>query len=157
MIVRAFEEGGQKPIAEGTISAIEPAVDAVVRSIKVRASFAADQRWRPGMFLRVEVVLPERGNVVAVPLTSVVRASYGDSVFVVDTQPGADGKPRRIARQQFVKLGAGRGDFVAVLDGVKPGEEVVSSGAFKLRNGLPLTIDDKVAAVPQLAPRPENR
>lgn len=158
MVVRAFEEAGGEAIGQGVISAIDPGVDAVTRSSKVRASFPnQDERWRPGMFVRVEVVLPEQGKVVAVPLTSVVRASYGDSLFVVDEKPGPDGKPRKVARQQFVKLGASRGDFVAVLDGLKSGEEVVSSGAFKLRNGLPLKIDDKVKLAPALSPRPENR
>jgi membrane fusion protein (multidrug efflux system) len=102
--------------------------------------------------------LPERQEVVAVPMTALIHASYGDSVFVVEQKPGPDGKPRPTAQQKFVKLGEMRGDFVAVLDGVKAGEEVVTAGGFKLRNGLPLKIDNEsVKQDPKLAPEPENR
>jgi membrane fusion protein (multidrug efflux system) len=86
-----------------------------------------------------------------------VHASYGDSVFVVSEKPGPDGKPRKVAEQKFVKVGDQRGDFVAVTDGLKAGEEVVTAGAFKLRNGLPLTIDNKsVKLEPSLDPKPVN-
>ena len=68
-----------------------------------------------------------------------------------------DGKPVKIARQQFVRTGRARGDFVALLDGLKPGQEVVTAGAFKLRNGAPVVVDNSVQPQPQLAPRPENR
>jgi membrane fusion protein (multidrug efflux system) len=157
MVVRAYEEASSKPLGEGVISAIEPSIDAATRNIKVRASVPSlEAGTRPGMFVRVDVVLPQKGQVTVVPLTSVVRASYGDSLFSIDSQPGPDGKPRKVAQQHFVKLGEARGDFVAVLDGVKPGQEVVSAGAFKLRNGVPVKIDNKVNPEAKLAPRPVN-
>ena len=157
MTVRATPEGVKAAPIEGQISAVDPTIDPQTRAVKVRARFESEDQFRPGMFLRVAVVLPEKDKVVAIPLTSVVHASYGDSVFVVSEKPGPDGKPRKVAEQKFVKLGDQRGDFVAVTDGLKAGEEVVTAGAFKLRNGLPLTIDNKsVKLEPSLDPKPVN-
>ena len=109
------------------------------------------------MFLRIEVVLPEKTDVVAVPQTAIVHASYGDSVFVGEEKAGPDGKPRKVAQQQFVKLGATRGDFIAVVDGLKESQEVVTAGAFKLRNGIPLKVNNEGGPKPSLDPHPENR
>jgi membrane fusion protein (multidrug efflux system) len=157
MAVRATPEGVKAEPIEGQISAVDPTIDPQTRAVKIRARFEAEDQFRPGMFLRVAVVLPEKDKVVAIPLTSVMHASYGDSVFVVGEKPGPDGKPRKVAEQKFVKLGDQRGDFVAVNDGLKAGEEVVTAGAFKLRNGLPLTIDNKsVKLEPSLDPKPVN-
>jgi membrane fusion protein (multidrug efflux system) len=94
----------------------------------------------------------------------VLHASYGDSVFVVeDKPPGSpgtattpDGKPVKSARQQFVRTGAARGDFVAITKGVTAGQVVVSAGAFKLRNNSPVVVDNTVQATPQLALHPQN-
>src|SRR5262249_51990399 len=134
---------------DGTISAIDPTVDPATRTIKLRASVpAAAAQLRPGMFVTVEVVLPAKGRRTIVPATAVVHASYGDSVFVVEDQPGPDGQARKAARQQFVRTGESRGDFVAVLDGVKPGQEVVVAGAFKLRNGAPVVVNNEVKLDP---------
>lgn len=158
MPVHARLESTNGAPAEGTISAIEPALDAVTRAVKVRASFATqDDRLRPGMFVNVSVLLPNSPRVVAVPQTAVVHASFGDSVFIVESKPGPGGKPLLSARQQFVRLGTTQGDFVAVLDGVTAGQEVVTAGAFKLRNGAPVAVNDAVKLDPQLAPRPVNR
>jgi len=158
MPVRALLAGSSAPLAEGEISAIDPSVDPLTRAIKVRASLpGVDDQLRPGMFLRVEVVLPEKSEVVAVPQTAIVHASYGDSVFVGEEKPGPDGKSRKVAQQQFVKVGTTRGDFVSVLDGLKPEQEVVTAGAFKLRNGIPLKVNNQGAPVPSLNPQPENR
>jgi membrane fusion protein (multidrug efflux system) len=155
MPVRVFQGTDPATMLEGTISAIEPALDAATRAVGVRASLPDGERFRPGMFLNVRVVQPEKDEVIVIPLTAVVHASYGDSVFIV--APAPQGKPGKIARQQFVRLGEERGDFVAVLDGVKVGEEVVSAGAFKLRNRAPIVVDNKVELRPELAPHPENR
>ena len=158
MTVRALLAGSAKPLAEGEISAIDPNVDPMTRTIKVRASLpGVDDQLRPGMFLSVQVVLPEKNEVVAVPQTAIVHASYGDSVFVGEDKPGPDGKQRKVAQQQFVKLGTTRGDFVAVVDGLKADQEVVTAGAFKLRNGIPLKVNNQGAPVPSLDPHPENR
>lgn len=158
MPVRALLQGSATPLAQGEISAIDPSVDPLTRSIKVRASLpGVDDQLRPGMFLRVEVVLPEKSEVVTVPQTAIVHASYGDSVFVGEDKPAPDGKLRKVAQQHFVKLGAARGDFVAVVDGIAAGQEVVTAGAFKLRNGIPLKVNNAGAVQPSLAPQLENR
>jgi len=157
MGVRAMLTGSDKPL-EGTISAIDPAVDPLTRNIKVRASLPdPESQLRPGMFVRVEVVLPEKSDVVAVPQTAVVHASYGDSVFATEEKPGPDGKPRKVAQQRFVKLGRARGDFVAIVDGLGADQEVVTAGAFKLRNGIPLKVNNEGSPQPSLDPHPENR
>lgn len=147
------------PALEGQISAVDTSVDPGTRAVKVRATLPSDSaRFRPGMFVRVSVILPEKAKVVVVPVVSVVRASYGDSLFVVEDKTGPQGKPGKFARQSFVQLGEMRGDFVAITKGLKPGEEVVTAGAFKLRNGAPLAIDNKsVPSKASLDPRPENR
>jgi membrane fusion protein, multidrug efflux system len=159
MVVRASQEGVTGAPVVGEISAIDPTIDPATRSMKVRARFPPQANpLRPGMFLRVAVLLPEQKKVVAIPMTALIHASYGDSVFVVEQKPGPDGKPRPTAQQKFVKLGEMRGDFVATVDGLKPGEEVVTAGGFKLRNGIPLKIDNtSVKQDPKLAPEPENR
>jgi membrane fusion protein, multidrug efflux system len=116
------------------------------------------------MFANVAVILPGQGTVVIVPITAVVHASFGDSVFVVEDKkadsPGSkttpDGKPIKNARQQFVRLGESRGDFVSVLDGVKAGDELVSAGAFKLRNNSPILVNNSLQTSPELNPHPEN-
>jgi membrane fusion protein (multidrug efflux system) len=164
-LVRALD-AGEKPLAEGPITAIDPAVDAVTRTFKVRASIPNQEgRLRSGMFVSARAVLPDRIKVVAIPVTAVIHAAYGDSVFCVEDRPGPtgvapigpDGKPSRVARQQFVKLGETRGDFVSVLDGLRPGQVVVTAGAFKLHNGGPVVVKHDVELRPELAPHPANR
>ena len=156
-VVRALD-AGEKLVAEGTITAIDPAVDAVTRAFKVRASAPNPAgRLRPGMFVSARVVLSEPLKVVAIPVTAVLHAAYGDSVFCVENRPGPDGKPLLSARQQFVKLGETRGDFVSVLDGLRPGQVVVTAGAFKLHNGGPVVVRHDVDLHPELAPHPANR
>jgi membrane fusion protein (multidrug efflux system) len=150
---------------DGTVAAIDPEVDSMTRTMKVRASIPnKEEKLRPGMFASVSVVLPDQGNVVAVPATAVVHASFGDSVFVVEDEKddagapvqGAEGKPSKIGRQHFVRLGEARGDFVSVKDGLNAGDEVVTAGAFKLRNGSRISIVPDVKPPPSLAPHPEN-
>ena len=168
MSVRASPEGNDSSVEEGVITAIDPTVDTVTRTVKVRATLPNEQdRLRSGMFLNVEVLLPQQAPAVAVPLTAVVRAPYGDSLFIVEDKPKgkeaksntakADAQAPKIARQQFVRLGEERGDFVTILEGLKPGQEVVSGGAFKLRNGSPIVINNKVKPQPQLDPKLDNR
>jgi membrane fusion protein, multidrug efflux system len=151
---------------EGAIAAVDPEIDSTTRTIKLRATVPNKQeRLRPGMFANVSVVLPKRDARVIVPATALVHASYGDSVFVVENKKdeagsdvkGKDGKPAKLARQQFVRVGEPRGDFVAILDGVVPGQEVVSAGGFKLRNGSGIVVNNDVKAAPELNPHPENR
>ncbi|MGB7631669.1 MAG: efflux RND transporter periplasmic adaptor subunit [Candidatus Deferrimicrobium sp.] len=138
----------------GRIATVNPLVDADTRNVQLQATVAnPEEKLRPGMFVNAAVGLPVRKKVVAIPATSVLYAPYGDSVFVVDDKAGNGGK---VLRQQFVRLGERRGDFVAVADGLKEGEAIVSTGVFKLRNGQPVLVDNRLAPEFRLTPKPEN-
>jgi membrane fusion protein (multidrug efflux system) len=165
MPVHLTIEGAEGAAHEGTVAAIEPAVDSTTRTIRLRASVPnKDERLAPGMFANVSVILPQKASFVVLPATAIIHASYGDSVFVVEDEKddagtvveGPDGKPAKVARQQFVRLGDARGDFTAILDGVAEGQVVVVGGAFKLRNGSNVVVNNDVKLTPQLAPHPEN-
>jgi membrane fusion protein (multidrug efflux system) len=166
MPVRVTIAGAEGTAQDGTIAAVDPEVDQATRAIKLRASVPnKDERLRPGMFANVSVVLPKREDRIIIPATSLVHASYGDSVFVVEDKKdesggvlhGPDGKPAKMARQQFVRVGESRGDYVAILDGVTTGQEVVSAGAFKLRNGSGIVVNNDVNLAPQVNAHPDNR
>ncbi len=165
MPVKIQIEGSTGPAQDGVIAAIDPTIDSATRMLKMRATVPnVAEKLSPGMFAKVAVQLPDQGEVVTIPLTAVVHASFGDSVFVVEDKkpdaPGArtspTGAPIKNARQQFVRLGVARGDYVAVLDGVTDGQELVTAGAFKLRNNSPIVVDNSVKTDPQLNPKPEN-
>ena len=165
MVVR-INEGLPGPRAEATVAAIDPTLDPMTRSGRVRAAVRKmDGLVSPGMFVNVSVVLPEKRNVTLVAATSLIHASFGDSVFAVEERTddkgallaGPDGKPALLALQQFVKTGEARGDFVEIVEGVRQGQEIVAQGAFKLRNGAPVRINNSVKVEPQLVPRLENR
>jgi membrane fusion protein, multidrug efflux system len=143
---------------DGEVTTVNPEVDPSTRNVRVRATFGnADARLRPGMFVNVEVHSAEKQPVLVVPATAVLYAPYGDSIFALEAQKGADGKPVLLARQRFVRLGERRGDLVAVLSGLSAGETVVSSGAFKLRNGAAVVLHDELAPDAELAPKPTDR
>jgi membrane fusion protein (multidrug efflux system) len=139
----------------GRTTAVNPLVDAETRNIQVQATVANPaEKLLPGMFVNASVGLPARSKVVAIPATAVLYAPYGDSVFVVaDDKEGKGGKA---LRQQFVRLGEKRGDFVAVASGLKHGESVVTTGVFKLRNGQAAVVDNRLAPTFSDSPRPGN-
>jgi membrane fusion protein, multidrug efflux system len=138
----------------GKITAINPLVDADTRHVRLQATVAnTGEKLRPGMFVSVAVGLPARQSLLVVPVTAVLYAPYGDSVFVIEDAADRKGK---VLRHQFVRLGAKRGDFVAVESGVKEGEAVATTGVFKLRNGQSVVVDNKLAPEFQKAPKPEN-
>lgn len=157
---------------EGRITTINPEVDVATRNVRVRATLPnPGGRLRPGMYANAEVVSPERRPVLLVPATAVLFAPYGDSVYVLEEAKPEDAKaeggraeggkaeaappgPRLVARQRFVRLGERRGDLVAVASGLAAGEAVVSSGAFKLRNGTAVTVRNDLAPDARLAPVP---
>jgi membrane fusion protein (multidrug efflux system) len=150
--VRVTSDAMPGETIQGRISAISPQVDADTRNIKVEATLSnRGEKLRPGMYANIAIGLPVRQKVLSIPATSVLYAPYRDSVFVVDA-----GKDSKVLRQQFVRLGATRGDFVAVIDGLKEGDTVVSTGVFKLRNGQAVVIDNKLAPAFKQAPTPEN-
>jgi membrane fusion protein (multidrug efflux system) len=108
------------------------------------------------MFVKVQVILPDQESLVALPASSVRYAPYGNSVFIVDDLKDPKGQVYRGVRQEFVKLGPERGDQIAVLSGVKAGEEVVTSGVFKLRNGAAVLVNNEVQPGNDPSPRPED-
>jgi membrane fusion protein (multidrug efflux system) len=141
----------------GRVTAINSVVDEATRNVQIQATLAnPNGKLRPGMFVQVEVILGASQSVVVLPASAISYAPYGNSVFVVTDLKDASGRMYRGVRQQFVKLGAGRGDQIAVLSGLKPGEEVVSSGVFKLRNGAAVTINNQVQPENKKAPNPED-
>jgi membrane fusion protein (multidrug efflux system) len=153
--VRVTSDALPGSVIEGRIKAINPLVDASTRNIKVQAIIAnRSESLRPGMFVNVSVGLPVKKKVLAIPATAVLYAPYGDSVFVISDDK--EHKGGKVLRQQFIRLGEKRGDFIAVASGLKEGEEIVSTGVFKLRNGQSVVVDNGLAPNFQNAPRPEN-
>ena len=146
--------------AAGRVTAVDSVVDAGTRNVQVQATLRNPAgKLRPGMFVQTSLSLGASEGVVALPASAISYAPYGDSVFVVeDMKDPKDpkGQTYRGVRQQFVKVGAGRGDRVAVLSGLKPGDEVVTSGVFKLRNGAAVQVNNKVQPGNSLAPKPED-
>ena len=141
----------------GEISTVNPEVDPATRNVRVRATFEnRDGRLRPGMFVKVEVLSSEKRPVLTIPATAVIFAPYGDSVFAIEEKKDANGKAVAFARQKFVRTGERRGDVVAVVAGLAAGETVVSSGAFKLRNGASVVVNNAFAPQAQLEPKPTN-
>ncbi len=142
---------------EGEITTVNPEVDPATRNVRVRATFPnADGRLRPGMFANVEVLSSEPRSALTVPATAVIFAPYGDSVFAIEERKDQAGRTTTVARQKFVRTGERRGDLVAVLSGLQAGETVVSSGAFKLRNGGAVAVNNALAPKANLAPRPTD-
>ena len=141
----------------GRVTAIEPVVDEATRNVRVQAVFEnRDGRLRPGMFVETRLAHGAGRPVVPLPASAIAYAPFGDSIFIVEAVKGPDGKSYQGVRQQFVKLGGARGDQVAVLTGLEPGEEVVSSGVFKLRPGAAVQINNAVQPANSPTPKPED-
>jgi membrane fusion protein (multidrug efflux system) len=142
---------------EGRITAIDNVVDQTTRNIQVQATLAnPGSRLHPGMFVQVEVSLGAARAVVSLPASAISYAPYGDSVFVVTDLKDPHGQSYRGVRQQFVKVEGARGDQVGIVSGVKPGDEVVTSGAFKLRNAAAVFVNNKIRPGNDPAPKPED-
>ena len=141
---------------DGEVTTINPEVDVATRNVRVRATFEnPDGRLKPGMFANVEVVSSEKRQALVVPATAVIYAPYGDSVFVLE-QKGEGAAKGLAARQRSVRLGERRGDFVEVLSGLSAGEAVVSAGAFKLRNGSAVAVNEALTPAAEISPRPAD-
>ena len=153
--VSAADAGGAA--VAGRITAVDSVVDESTRNVQAQATLPnPGGKLRPGMFVQAEVTLGSDADVIALPASAVSYAPYGDSVFVVSDLKDAGGKPYRGVRQQFVKVGAGRGDQISILSGLQAGEEVVTSGVFKLRNGAAVLVNNKVRPANSPKPKPEN-
>ena len=151
--VRVVSDSYTNKFFEGAIAAINPDLDAVTRSVRVRAKFEnAGELLRAGMFVRADVILPGDQPVLVIPATAVLSAPYGDSVFVIT------GRTNLVVQQKIVRTGRTRGDFVSVESGLKAGDKVVTAGVFKLRNGTSVTENNNTNVVPKTSttPTPPN-
>jgi membrane fusion protein, multidrug efflux system len=156
--VRASTSDATADEFTGRVTAVDSVVDEATRNVQVQATFANPQRkLRPGMFVQTKLALGGSDSVIALPASAISYAPYGDSVFIVTDLKGPSGQAYRGVRQQFVKVGASRGDQIAVLSGVNPGEEVVTSGTFKLRNGAAVQANNRVQPSNNPAPQVEDR
>jgi membrane fusion protein (multidrug efflux system) len=141
----------------GRVTAINSVVDEATRNVQIQATLANPTgKLRPGMFVQTEVLLGANRSLVTLPISAISYAPYGDSVFIVGDLKDPKGQTYRGVRQQFVKLGASRGDQIAVLSGIRPKEEIVTSGTFKLRNGAAVVVNNKVQPANKPAPKPEE-
>ena len=153
--ITAEELAGQ--VFTGHVTALNSVVDEGTRNVQVQATLLNPAgKLKPGMFVQVDVGLGASRQVIALPASAISYAPYGDSVFVITDLKDQKGQTYRGVRQQFVKVEGSRGDQVAVISGVKPGDEVVSSGVFKLRNGAAVQVNNKVKPDNNPAPKPED-
>ncbi len=142
----------------GHISALDSVVDPATRNVNIQATFAnPDGRLRPGMFVQTTVMFGHADSVIALPASAVSYAPYGDSVFVVTGLKDPKGASYKGVIQRFIKVGENRGDQIAVLSGVKAGEEVVTSGVFKLHNKAAVLVNNSVRPSNNPSPRVEDR
>jgi membrane fusion protein (multidrug efflux system) len=141
----------------GTITAINSMVDLSTRNIQVQATLGnSDLKLRPGMFGKVSVAMNEAQNVIAVPATAIHYAPYGDSIFVVSEMKDQAGKDYKGVKEQFIKLGRSRGDMISIVSGLKPGQEVVTSGVFRLKSGAHVIVNNEIKPESELAPKPAD-
>jgi membrane fusion protein, multidrug efflux system len=141
----------------GRVNALDSVVDPATRNIQVQATVSnPNGKLHPGMFVQVEVGVGANRPVLALPASAINYAPFGDSVYIVTDMQKPDGSAYKGVRQQFVKVDGARGDLVGVVSGLKPGEEVVTSGVFKLRNGAAVAVNNKVQPSSSPAPTPED-
>jgi len=141
----------------GKVNAFGSTIDEATRQAHVQAIFPnASGKLRPGLYVEVQLPSGATNQAVTLPASAISYAPFGDSVFIVEDVKGKDGKSYRGVRQQFVKLGGSRGDQVAVTTGVKAGEEVVTSGVFKLRPGAAVQVNNTVQPGNSATPKPED-
>jgi membrane fusion protein (multidrug efflux system) len=142
----------------GKLTAINPDLDSNTRSVALQATFEnADQVMRPGMYVRIEVLLPEEQSVLVVPETAVLSNPYGDIVYVIESKAGVGtNAPTLTVNPQVVRTGRARGDFISVETGLKAGDRVVSSGIFKLRKGMSVVENNDLVPKTEKSPRPPD-
>lgn len=155
--VDATVEGSKDGAFHGKVTAIDPVVNDATRNVSVQATFSnLHGELKPGMYATVSVVVGEGQPIVSLPSSAINYAPYGNSVFILEDMKGPNGKTYRGVRQQFVKLGRAMGDQVAILGGVKPGDEVATSGVFKLRPNAAVKVNNTVMPSDSTAPKPED-
>jgi len=140
---------------DGVLTSLNPDLDATTRAIRLQATFEnKDYLLRPGMFVRTEVLLPGDQEVLIIPTPSVLSAPYGDSVYVISSSTNGD--KGLVVRQQFIRTGRAKGDYVSVEAGLKAGDKIASSGLFKLRNGANVVENNELTPKPEQSPKPGN-
>lgn len=156
--VELHADAFEKETFTGKINAINSLVDQATRNVQIQATLSnPDAKLRPGMFVKVSVLMNESKPVVAIPATAIHYAPYGDSIFIVsDMKDPQSGKPYKGVREQFVKVGQTRGDLAAIESGLKPGEEVATSGVFRLRNSAPVVVNNQTKPEAELRPTPSD-
>jgi len=155
--LRVTKEDLPSAAFSGRVNAVDSVVNEATRNIQVQATLAnPDGKLRPGMFVQVDLPLGAARSVIALPASAINYAPYGDSVFVITDLKDPSGKTYRGVQQQFVKVEGSHGDQVAIISGIKPGDEVVTSGVFKLRNGAAVQVNNKVQPGNNPAPKPED-
>ena len=138
----------------GRVTAVDSVVDQTTRNVQVQATIPnPDGKLKPGMFVQTAIVTGATKSMVSLPASAIGYAPFGDSVYVLADLETPEGRTYRGVRQQFVKAGPTRGDRVAILSGVKPGDEVVTSGIFKLRNGAAVLVNNTVQPANDVAPQ----
>jgi membrane fusion protein (multidrug efflux system) len=142
----------------GKLTAVNSAVDQLTRNVALQGTLDNHEgALRPGMFAKVELTMPEKSKVMVIPGSAVSYAPFGDSVYVIEKKKDEKTKKEGLAlRQAFIRLGEGRGDFVSVTGGLKPGDTIVSTGVFKLRNGMPVVVNNELAPKPEMNPKPPD-
>jgi membrane fusion protein (multidrug efflux system) len=141
----------------GRVTAVDSVVNQSTRNVQVQATVPnPDGKLRPGMFVQTAIATGATRSFVSLPASAIGYAPFGDSVYVIGNLKGPDGKSYRGVTQKFVKVGPTRGDRVAILSGVNAGDEVVTSGVFKLRNGAPVNVDNRVQPGNNAAPTPSD-
>jgi membrane fusion protein (multidrug efflux system) len=141
----------------GVVTAINSLVDQATRNVQVQATLAnPDALLRPGMFAKVSVLMSDMKDVIAIPATAIHYAPYGDSIFVVSEMKDQTGKNFKAVKEQFVKVGQSRGDMISIVSGLKPGEEVVTSGVFRLKSGAHIVVNNEIKPESELAPTPSD-
>ena len=141
----------------GVVTAINCLVDQATRNVQVQATLAnPDARLHPGMFAKVSVSMSDTKNVIAIPATAIHYAPYGDSIFVVTAMKDQTGKDVKAVKEQFVKVGQSRGDMISIVSGLKPGQEVVTSGVFRLKSGAHIVVNNEIKPESELAPTPSD-
>jgi membrane fusion protein, multidrug efflux system len=156
LVVRALSDAFPGETFQGRLTAVNPDIDAATRNVRMQATLPNPAgQLRPGMFVNVEIVLPQKKDVLVIPATAVLYAPYGDTVFVVEEgKPAADGKRPLVVDQKIVRTGERRGDFVVITSGLNVGDRIVMTGAFKLRKGVTVVDSPIGVPAPSLAPTP---
>ena len=157
MEIRLVTDASAGRVFEGKLTAINPDVDPLTRNVRLRATLDNPEgQLRPGMFARVEVLLPSSRPELVIPMTALLSAPYGASVFVIEASGKTNSSAALVARQQFIRTGRSRGDFVTVEAGLKSGERIASSGVFKLRNGMAVTENNTLVPDAKEKPQPAD-